>query len=159
MSKLAIIGAGGHTRSLLVLVKSLFGGSDISIYDDSFEEGANEMISSVPLVGRINDIPLDRNIILSIGDNELRNGYFSRFRQQIVDESLSHDTAIREADSTVGKSNQFYANSYVGAEVGIGDNNILNSGSIVEHESRIGSHNHISEEREYVVDLMSAACV
>jgi len=144
LSKLAVIGAGGHTRSLLVLVRSLFEGRDISIYDDSFEESSNEWIGHIPLVGKINDIPADRGIILSLGNNMLRSMYFSRFRQQIVDENLSHSTALREADSEIGKANQFFANSYTGAEVRIGDNNILNSGSIVEHESRIDSHNHIS---------------
>jgi len=144
LNKLAIIGSGGHTRALLVLVEKHFGSGGAAIYDDSFEAGKDEHISLVPLVGKIRDIPADQKIILSMGDNAMRKGYFFQFRQQIVHESLSHDTAFREVNSIIGGGNQFYANSYVGAEVKVGDNNILNSGSIVEHESSIGSHNHIS---------------
>ena len=144
LNKIAIIGSGGHTRSAINLLLNYFAIQNISIFDDSFVDGSEEIINSVPLVGVTNSIKLEQNIFLSIGDNSLRKQYFSKFRDQIINDNICHNKSLQEKNIRMGNSNQIYANSYINSQVIIGDNNIINTGVIIEHETVLGNHNHIS---------------
>jgi UDP-N-acetylbacillosamine N-acetyltransferase len=144
LTKIAIIGSGGHTRSLTNLLLAYFNRQDICIYDDSFVKGEKEMINSIPLTGCIDEIKSDQNIFLSIGDNNLRKKYFLRFKNQIMNDSIFHKHSLQEKNTIFGVANQVFAHSYINSQVVIGDNNIINTGAIIEHETTIGNHNHIS---------------
>ena len=144
MTKVAIIGAGAHTRSSINLLLNYFNSDDIRIYDDSFVKGEQEMISSIPLIGCINDIELEQDIFLSIGDNNLRKKYFLKFKNKIIRNTISHSDSLQEKDVIFGIANQVFAHSYINSQVVIGDNNIINTGAIIEHEAVVGNHNHIS---------------
>ncbi|CAN2048425.1 Transferase [Candidatus Magnetomoraceae bacterium gMMP-1] len=139
----SIIGAGGHTRSLINLLE--LNNYDIyGIYDDSYEELNNEIINNYKLIGKISDIQKIQNVIISIGDCEQRHLLFCRFDNQVIKENLLHRKSIVEKRSIIGQSNQIFANVYINSNVTIGNNNIFNTGSIIEHETKIGDHNHIS---------------
>jgi UDP-N-acetylbacillosamine N-acetyltransferase len=144
LTKIAIIGSGGHTRSSVNILKEYFDKQNMSIYDDSFERYKYETIEMVPLAGCIDDIAPDQDIFLSIGENTLRKKYFLNYKDKIIRKNIFHRNSLQEIDVTFGYSNQFYANSYINSQVKIGDNNIINSGAIIEHESKVGSHNHIA---------------
>jgi len=58
---------------------------------------------------------------------------------------MVHSTSIIEKWTSLGQSNQIFANTYLNSSVKIGNNNIINTGgATIEHETCIGSHNHIS---------------
>jgi len=144
-NRIAIIGSGGHARSAINLLKDFFGDVDvIGIYDDSFVEGSDETINSIPLVGDVESLDLEQLIFLSIGDNSKRKRYFIEFYDCIIKENLFHKSSFCEQSVVYGMANQFFANSYINSQTLIGDNNIINTGAIIEHEVVIGSHNHIS---------------
>lgn len=144
MTKIAIIGSGGHTRSSINLLLGLFDRKDLGIYDNSHTKNKREMIGSVPLIGSIDDISKNQNIFLSVGNNKLRKKYFFRYEDQLIKSAICHDKSLQEDDVILGFSNQIFANSYINSLVKIENNNIINTGVIIEHESIIGSHNHIS---------------
>ncbi len=144
MTKIAIIGFGGHTRSSINLLLSYFNSNDICIYDNSFSGNKQEAINSIPLIGPINDIKPNQDIFLSIGSNFLRKKYFLKSKDQIIKCTLFHRDSRQEKSVMYGLSNQVFAYSYINSQVIIGDNNIINTGSIIEHEVRVGNHNHIS---------------
>ena len=144
MTKIAIIGSGGHTISSINLLLNYFNSDDICIYDNSFVEDKQEVINSIPLIGSIDDIELDQDVFLSIGDNNLRKKYFLKFKNQIIRNTIFHSDSLQEKDITYGVANQIFAYSYINSQVIIGDNNIINTGTIIEHEAKIGNHNHIS---------------
>lgn len=144
MSKVAIIGSGGHTRSSTNLLLRYFDNNSMFVYDNSFIEGNKEKINGIPLIGNINDIKLGQHVFLSIGNNTLRKKYFHKFQNQIIKKNLFHNESLQEKDVRFGISNQIYALSYINSQVKIGDNNIINTGVIVEHETKIGDHNHLS---------------
>lgn len=140
---LIIIGAGGHTRSLLNLIDT--DNYEISgIYDDSYTTERRELINSYLLVGSINSIPSDSYVVLSIGQNKERKKFFLRFKDQILTDNLIHKNAFIENNVEMGISNQLMANVYINSNVILGDNNIINSNAVLEHEVHIGSHNHVS---------------
>jgi hypothetical protein len=77
-----ILGAGGHTRSLINLVeqnKVVISG----IYDDSYKETENETIRGYSVIGRFNDLPQQGSIILSFGNNFQRLAFFQSYYDRL----------------------------------------------------------------------------
>lgn len=138
------MGAGGHTRSALNLVKTLWDKHEIAIYDDTFSEAISENIEDIPLVGNLNDITSFQKVFLSIGDNNKRGLLFKEFYQQIDRRNMVHPYSFCEFSAKLGIANQIFAFAYLNSGVKIGDNNIINSAAVIEHESVVGNHNHIS---------------
>lgn len=139
----AIIGAGGHTRSLLRVIEAL-GIRPIGIFDENHDPGMDETILGYPLIGKSNQVPENVRLILSIGDNRKRAELFSFFGDRVFRRNLIHSTAKVDPAAILGPSNQLLSDCYIAPEVSVAENNIFNTGSVVEHESTIGSHNHIS---------------
>ena len=81
--KLAIFGAGGHTRSLLALLDdtdyAIYG-----IYDNTYSKVKKEYINDYKVLGTINDFENENKIILSIGDNKIRKSLFDKYENQIL---------------------------------------------------------------------------
>lgn len=140
-----IIGAGGHTRSIIDLLVSL-NNSPEGIFDDSYCKQAPEKILGIPVIGNLDDLQVKQcnNIILGIGDNLLREDLFYRFRSRLA-KTLSHSRAYISSLATVSEeSNLIFGNVFINAGSVLGKNNILNTGAVVEHEVEIGSHSHVS---------------
>lgn len=141
--KLCIIGAGGHSRSVISLLRDQ-NFEIIGIYDDSYKDGIDEFIYSVELIGKISDYNDEFKIILSVGDNKKRQKLFDQFHENIYQGNVSHSRSFIETTAILGKANLIFGNTFINSNVKIGNNNIINTGSIIEHEAIIGSHNHIS---------------
>lgn len=138
-----ILGAGGHTRSLLNLIdQSIY--NVCGIFDDSFDNEVEEIIRKEKVIGNLNSILPHLKLILSIGDNQKRKDYFRKYMGRLLLKNLMHKTAIIEDSAKLGNSNQIFANTYINSYATVGNNNIINSGCIIEHEVKIGNHNHIS---------------
>jgi len=144
IKKIAIVGFGSHLSSSINLLKKYFNVNNMGIYDNSFEEGVQESIHSIQLIGRIDDIEINQDLFLSIGDNNLREEYFLKFKDQVIKKNLFHNNSMQEKDVIFGVSNQIFAHTYINSKAIIGDNNIVNTGAIIEHDCQIGSHSHIS---------------
>ena len=144
MTKISIIGAGGHARSSINLLKNYFTDAEYKIFDDSFVTNTNEYISNIQVAGKVADIDPETSVFLSIGDNSKRETFFELFKKQLIRQNIFHKSSIIEENVKIGDSNQFFANSYVNSNSNIGNNNIINTSSSIEHEVKIGDHNHIS---------------
>ncbi|WP_419771209.1 MAG: NeuD/PglB/VioB family sugar acetyltransferase [Candidatus Marinarcus sp.] len=144
MKKISIIGAGGHTRSSLNLLKTHFSLNQLTIYDETYSSDTKELIQAVPVVGKITNIPKESLVFLSIGDNTKRESLFHSFRNSLIQDSLTHPTTYIEEGVKIGMANQIFAHVYINSNSSLGDNNIINSGAILEHEVTVGHHNHIS---------------
>lgn len=140
---IVIIGAGGHTYSLL----NILGLSNLKvagIYDETFVKGKNECIDGYKVLGCLDDVPTNCKVVISKGDNKKRATLFERFSNQILQENLIHPNARIEKNTSLKGSNQIFSGSYINSQASIGENNIINTGSILEHHVSIGSHNHIA---------------
>ena len=142
-NKFFVIGSGGHSRSVIALLKDQ--GFEVDgIYDDSYKEEENELINSVKLVGKIQDYIGSYKVVLAVGDNMIRKELFNNFSKQIYSGNIFHSRCFLESSSIIGASNLIFGNVLINANAEIGDNNIINTGAILEHEVQIGYHNHIS---------------
>nr|NQU94576.1 acetyltransferase [Bacteroidota bacterium] len=141
--KVAILGAGGHTRSLINLLEtnhvSIFG-----IYDDSFDPEKNETISTYRVLGRLSDLDIICDIVLSYGDNTLREKLYQEYQRRLLTKNLIHPTALHEKHVILGNSNQVFAQVIINSHAHVGNNNIINTRALLEHEVHVGDHNHIS---------------
>lgn len=140
---ITILGAGGHTRSLIpLLLENSF--MVIAIYDDSFDENKNETINNVPVKGKLKDFHFNTPAILSYGDGIKRKTLANQFSKVLFSDNIIHSSAIISTDVTLGRMNQVFAGTIINSYVKIGLNNIINTGAILEHEVTIGDYNHIS---------------
>lgn len=139
-----IIGAGGHTRSSLNLLKQTFKNTLFKIYDKNYTSPKIEYIDNIKIIELKENIPNKEIIFLSIGNNKEREKLYLQYNKQILDTNLFHTMSYKEDYIKIGKANQIFALAYINSFVEIGDNNIINTSSILEHEVKIGNHNHIS---------------
>lgn len=138
-----ILGAGGHTRSLIPLIEH--NNYEIKgIYDDTYNENLKEEILGYPVLGKVSDLKDYKNLIISSGDPSKRQKLFSLFHDHVLDENLIHPSVLIEKKSLLGASNQVFPKVFINSGVEIQNNNIINTGAIIEHEVKIGNHNHIS---------------
>ncbi len=142
VEEIAIIGAGGHTRSLLNIL-SILGFKIEGIYDSNYKAESNELIEDIPLKGLIEDIPTPLFKIISKGSCNERAALFNRFESTILKNNIVHPSALIETRN-IGIANQVSAMSYISNTARIGSNNIIYSNSSIEHEVIIGDHNVIT---------------
>ena len=144
MTKLSIIGAGGHSRALIPLLeedsKTIEG-----IYDLSYDINKPELILNYPLKGNLEDAFKTKTIfVLAIGDNATRKTIFEKFGSKIDPANIISKHALIRKTAMLGKSNHVLPMVFINSKCIIGDNNIINSKALIEHESVIGNHCHIS---------------
>lgn len=142
LNKIALIGAGGHTRSLMALLKQLRPHLS-GIYDDSFDPQFNEIIGGLQVLGPISMIPDNQNILISVGDIQRRSEWLKQFQNRIYSQNLIAETAVLH-DIALGLGNQIFSRVVINMNASIGDFNLINTGAIIEHECKIGFNNHIS---------------
>ncbi len=77
--KIYILGAGGHTRSLINLLE--YQSYEIAgIYDDSYIETEEELINNFPVIGKLDSIDNDACVVLSFGENGKRKQFTSNLK-------------------------------------------------------------------------------
>tara|TARA_B100000886_G_scaffold334594_1_gene290349 strand:+ start:1243 stop:1875 length:633 start_codon:yes stop_codon:yes gene_type:complete len=141
-----VLGSGGHSRvileNLLILKRK-----NIKIYDFNFSPRQKNII----LKKKVSDfkklskkeISMNNNLFLAIGDNVIRKKYFEKFKSKIKMPNLISKNSSISRYSKLGKANFFNHFCFIGPNSNIGNNNIINTKSLIEHDVKIGSHCHI----------------
>lgn len=149
----AILGAGGHAKMCIDLIRALGEWHIVGILDTIHPIGSEVM--GVPVIGH--DTEVDFQWLRNEGVQEMVNGIGlvenHRKRGAIHTRlrgagfrlpNLIHPRAIVEPSSSMGTGNQIMAGAIVGSDVSIGDGCIINSGCIVSHDCRIGNDVHLA---------------
>lgn len=150
MKPVIIIGAGGHTKVLIdvLRLKSI---NIVGILEaDKHKVGA--FFCKVPILGFDDEIKCyDPNDILlvnglgSVGLPIKRQIIFDTFKNKKFNfATVIHPSAIIAQDVVVEEGCQIMAGVIVQAGSRIGYNSILNTGVIVEHDCVIGNHVHLA---------------
>ena len=137
LTSLKIIGMGGHARSLI----SNFHNKSIIVtgyYDDNGSK-KESLTDNISFDGKFNDIPWNNKMVLGIGSNTLRKYFFNKL--QFPPQALIHKNLKTHINSS---GVQIFDKVYIGPESFVGVNTIINTGSIIEHNVRVGNHSHIS---------------
>lgn len=147
-SDVVVLGAGGHARVLLGAL------ADVTILGltDGDPAKAGAMVSGIPILGAddalkafsVNQILLV-NGVGSTGNNEKRRTLFVRFKEAgYTFLNVRHASATVAADAVLEEGVQIMAGVVLQTGCSIGENSILNTGAVVDHDCRIGRHVHIA---------------
>lgn len=144
-----ILGAGGHSRVIISILKMLgahdiLGVIDLSAPKEDEEILGVKVLGSIELLNSYRKLP-DLDLYLALGDNELRHVWWVKCRDfQINMPNLIAPSAFVDPAAILGDGNLITPNAFIGPAVHIGNNNIFNTSCIVEHEVVIGDHSHIA---------------
>lgn len=146
MKKLAIIGAGGHARSVADIALAA-GWSSVIFFDDAWKKipknGNWNVIGDTALL--LSNLADFDGVVVALGSATER----SQSQQRICDASgslvtLIAPTAYVSDYAEIGSGSVILANAVVGAFARIGEGCIVNSGAVVEHDCDIGDFVHVA---------------
>ena len=146
--KIAIIGAGGHGRVVLDILRNNHQ-FDVTGFLDSNPLLQGKTVDGVEVLGDSSLISQfgPRGIgavVVAIGDNHIREKYTQMFQQAGIHlVSAIHPSASIADSAQIGKNVVIAAGTIVCAHARIEDSAILNTGCIVDHESHIHRNTHI----------------
>lgn len=150
--RIVILGAGGHARVLIDLVREGYRDRIIVGTVDDDPSAAPDCLG-IPLLGtsdRLAELRSDgiEEALLGVGavtNNALRAKLYRRLRDSGFHvPTLIHPRAAVEPSVRMLSGCQIFAGAIVGSAVALGENVIVNSGAVVSHDCVIGSHVHIT---------------
>jgi sugar O-acyltransferase (sialic acid O-acetyltransferase NeuD family) len=144
---LVVVGAGGHGRSVLELVR--LGGTHrvLAFLDDQQPAGAD--IMGVPVWGDsawLQDLPARgvSAIHVAIGNNRSRQALCERASAAGLSlTTLVHPRAYVSPSAVLGPGCSVMALAAIGTEAVLGDGAIVNMGAVVDHHARVGAYGHL----------------
>jgi len=146
VTRLLIIGAGGHGRVVADTALRTGRWSAVAWIDDRMDRGAS--VLGFPVMGRRPDLPALRgefsDAIVAIGDNRLRVAVTRELQSLgFACPALVDPAASVSARSTVGAGTVVFANATLAVDASAGCACILNHGCTVDHDCLLGDGVHI----------------
>lgn len=148
--KIILVGAGGHARVLIDLIR-LSGLYEIAgIIDTQLKAG--EMVSGITVLGNddiLGELYFHGLKYASIAVGSIKNNFKRRVLYERIKEigfsvpCLSHPKAVIAGNVQLLEGAQIMAGAIIQVNSSIGENTIINTGAIVEHDCQIGMHVHI----------------
>lgn len=152
MKKLILIGAGGHAKTVIDILKK---NEEVDIVGlvakDTNEIG--KKILSVPVIATdeqlidlfMQGVKYALVAVGSVGDNFLREKLYNKVGKiGYTFINAFHPSAVISDYAKFGIGNVVMSGALIGPDVQIGNNVIVNTGSIIEHDSIIENHVHIA---------------
>lgn len=146
MSRLLIIGAGGHGK--VVAEAALEGGqwSEIVFLDDRYPD--LRQLRGWPVIGKTEEakkLPGEYGeAVVAIGDAKKRIHFLSKLDEIGFDlPSVVHPAAWVSSSARLGDGCVVFAQAAINADVRIGRGGIINTGATVDHDCRLGEGVHV----------------
>ncbi len=143
--KYAIIGGGGHARSITSLFEKT--NNIIGFFDDN-KKKIVQNISNLGTITGINKSHLIElgitDLIIAFGENSLRRLMFHKLIKLSNFSPLIHPKSILSKNAIIKDGSVIFAGSVVNPFAIINENCIINTSVIVEHNVVVGSHTNIS---------------
>ena len=148
-TEVLIIGAGGHGKVVLDLVRAA-GQYKVAGFLDADPALAGTPVANVQVLGQINLLPKLgqqklKYAIVAIGDNRSRLSYIQTLR----DHDFALVTAVHPAahvspTARLGQGVVVCPQAVVGTEAQVGDGAIINTAAVVDHECVVAAGVHLA---------------
>jgi len=153
MTKLVLIGAGGHGKVVADTAEAC-GYRDIVFVDQRWPKQQNN--GRWPIVATV-DLITDEPLFCSIGDNAVRARIFDELKLKTAP-VLVHPSAIISPSVQIGAGTLIVAGAIVNADTHIGAGVILNTGCSVDHDNILEDFVHISPGARLAGGVNVGAC-
>lgn len=141
-----IIGAGGHGKVIADIIEksgdTLIGYLDDSKIVDEIVYKQYRNLGNVSECIKLQESNKNVMFFIAIGNNQARKSIYKKYKLSYY--TAIHPSAIIADDVTIGRGTAVMANVCINADTTIGENCIINTATVVEHENKIASHTHIS---------------
>lgn len=149
ITKLVLIGGGGHAKVVIDILRSYPSLELIGIIDRDLERRSQKVLD-IPIIG--DDSILTELIMngisytfVAIGNNSLRKKLFEKTAElgfQFI--NTIHPKAIVSSYTKLGQGIAIMGGVTINAECVVDDNVIINTGANIDHECRIAKHVHVA---------------
>ena len=147
---LAVIGAGGHCNSLIDVIECIESFQLKGIIVKGIE--VSGLYNGYPVIGEDKDFQYlhEMGLAFAIGIGQIKSHFL---RKSIFDQLVNLNALLPNIvspyarvspRSQMGIGNSIMHDVVINANVSVGDNCIINSKALVEHDAIIGSNTHIS---------------
>lgn len=146
-SRLLVVGAGGHGRSVAEAAELSGYFEVVGFLDDSVPAG--ETVMDVPLLGPVASLALHRagaadQAIVAIGNNSVREKLMMQLVAVDFDlATVVHPQAIVSPSAVLGAGAVVMAGAIVGTEARLGVGSIVNCGAVVDHHATVEDFGHL----------------
>lgn len=152
MSKVAIIGGGGHAKVVMdIILKNQERDNNVDILGFYDDDRYKKEVCGLPILGSINDLEKgiegykDIEIIVGIGDNKTRKKIVSRMNNIGIKYSTAiHPRAIIGNRVNIGEGTVIVGGAVINIDTNIGSHCIINTSASVGHDIVVGNFVHIS---------------
>ncbi|OSB14042.1 acetyltransferase [Clostridium botulinum] len=150
MEKIVLVGAGGHCKVIIDIIRSNNAYEIMGITDKDTTEKSLLDISIIGHDNKLKEVYKEgvKNAFLCIGalgNLNLRNKIYNNLKEiGFKLPVLIHNTAIVSKYATIGEGTCIMPGAIINSGVKIGKNCIINSGAIIEHDCIIEDNCHIS---------------
>ena len=150
-TKIIIYGGGGHSKSLIEMVRTLGELRIHGIIDDKLNVG--ESVMGCPVLGGEEvlsnvfqqGIHQAINAVGGIGNIQSRVNVFQLLgRLGFHFPMLIHPSAVVESSALLSPGTQVFPHAYIGSETRIGFGTIINTGAVISHDCLVGDYANIS---------------
>lgn len=147
MSRLLIVGAGGHGKVVADTAFECGRWEKIAFLDDRYPELNSSLLW--PVLGKIEQAALFlldySDLSVAIGNNLLRVELVHRFTKMgFFTPTIVHPTAFVSRSAMIGAASVVFAQVAVNAGTQIGIGSIVNTGATIDHDCLLGDGVHIS---------------
>lgn len=147
MSKLLIVGAGGHGKVVADAAMQMKQWKAIAFIDKQYPT-IKEVLSLPIIADEIENIDYTSeysDVIIAVGDNQRRFQLAQDFVAagfKLV--SIIHPRATVSPDAIIDPGSVIFANAVVNPGAYIGESSIINTGAVIEHDCKLEKAVHIS---------------
>jgi sugar O-acyltransferase (sialic acid O-acetyltransferase NeuD family) len=139
MKNIAILGAGGHAKVIIDLIKELNQYSIVGIYDDN----KTGYFSGIKILGKISELDKKiENYVIGIGSDKVRKMIYKKYKD-LNWPVLIHPRSIVSKTVEIEKGTVVFAGSVIQTEVKIGKFCIINTNCNIDHECMVGNYTSI----------------
>ncbi len=140
---LAILGTGGHAKSVYDIVKKR------KIYFfDKVKKNFKINYKTFKVIGTLNTMKRYKNkisnVVVAIGNNKIRENYYNLLKKNNFKfATLIHPKSYSGIGSNIGEGSMIMYGSFINTDSKIGINCIINSNVSIDHDCVIKDHTHI----------------
>ena len=141
--KTVLIGAGGHGKAILDILKysENFAVRGIEFLDDNKCFG--ESVMGYSISGKIRDCAdmEGAEFIIAIGNNKVRRAIAEKYDLNYI--AVIHPSAVIGENVKIGRGSVIMDGAIIKADSVIGEHCIINTGATIDHECKIGDFVHV----------------